>query len=95
MMLINEICRLEEKKTYFLIGYYVVAGIPIQIDIIDKKGSNDSWTARIGCHTDDISVRKIKSIFFTYILSHSSIVMNFVVGHVYQSAKVYRLKLLK
>ncbi|CAF0917013.1 unnamed protein product [Adineta ricciae] len=34
-------------------GYYVAAGIPIEIDVIDLKGS-DKWSARIGCHSDNL-----------------------------------------
>jgi hypothetical protein len=33
----------------------VVAGIPIQIDVLEQKGSK-GWSARIGCHSDDLGV---------------------------------------
>jgi hypothetical protein len=33
----------------------VAAGIPIQIDILGQTGST-GWSARIGCHSDDLGV---------------------------------------
>ena len=38
-----------------VIGYYVVAGIPIQIDVLEQTGQT-GWTARVGCHSDDLGV---------------------------------------
>ncbi len=32
-----------------------MAGIPIQIDVIGQTGSA-GWSARIGCHSDDLGV---------------------------------------
>jgi hypothetical protein len=37
----------------FRLGYYVAAGIPIQIDIEKQEGVT-GWCARIGCHSDDL-----------------------------------------
>ncbi|CAF3368235.1 unnamed protein product [Rotaria socialis] len=34
-------------------GYYVAAGIPIQIDVLEQKGA-PGWSARVGCHSDDL-----------------------------------------
>ncbi|CAF1025581.1 unnamed protein product [Didymodactylos carnosus] len=33
-------------------GFYVVAGVPIQIEVQD--GNPDGWQVRIGCHNDDL-----------------------------------------
>ena len=38
-----------------------MAGIPIQIDILDETGEK-GWTARIGCHSDDLGVSCTHSI---------------------------------
>jgi len=38
---------------FFFLGYYVAAGTPIQIDIVAQQGAT-GWTARIGCHSDDL-----------------------------------------
>ncbi len=45
----------EVSFIYFFLGYYVVAGIPIQIDIVEQRGPT-GWSARIGCHSDDLGV---------------------------------------
>ena len=37
------------------IGYYVAAGIPIRIDILGQR-ETAGWSARIGCHSDDLKV---------------------------------------
>ncbi len=37
----------------FHTGYYVAAGIPIQIDVVRQDGAS-GWSARIGCHSDDL-----------------------------------------
>jgi hypothetical protein len=37
------------------LGYYVAAGIPIQIDVLEQIGAT-GWSARIGCHSDDLVV---------------------------------------
>jgi hypothetical protein len=42
---------------FFLIGYYVAAGILIQIDIVQQEGTT-GWCARIGCHSDCIKNSK-------------------------------------
>lgn len=34
----------------------MVAGIPIQIDVLGQTGPK-GWSARIGCHSDDLGVR--------------------------------------
>lgn len=47
------------------LGYYVVAGIPIQIDVLDQKGEK-GWSARIGCHSDDLGVSKQISFTSTH-----------------------------
>jgi hypothetical protein len=44
----------------------VAAGIPIQIDIIGQTGSK-GWSARIGCHSDDLEVCLI-SLLLLYAL---------------------------
>ena len=49
-------------RSRFFPGYYVAAGIPIQIDVLEQLGAN-RWSARIGCHSDDLGV-----CFFTRII---------------------------
>jgi hypothetical protein len=66
------------------LGYYVVAGIPIQIDVLEQIGAN-GWSARIGCHSDDLGVRSV-NCFRVSMLNNRSIhrtVMNCVDGLVY------------
>jgi hypothetical protein len=71
-----------------------VAGIPIQIDVLEQKGAA-GWSARIGCHSDDLGVYfilviKIKKYFF-----ENRIVMNFVDGHVFRYVNHYLIKEFK
>ncbi len=33
----------------------MAAGIPIQIDVLEQKGSA-GWSVRVGCHSDDLGV---------------------------------------
>lgn len=58
----------ENVCTHFSyrIGHYVAAGIPIQIDVIEETGA-PGWSARIGCHTDDLNVSlKHRKLFYFY-----------------------------
>ena len=64
-LVINNIDE-TQKNWCFLLGYYVAAGIPIEIDVIDLKGS-DKWSARIGCHSDNLGVRSVYD-FLDYVL---------------------------
>ncbi|CAF3004510.1 unnamed protein product [Rotaria sp. Silwood2] len=53
-ILTNVQCHIESKANeWYCTGYYVAAGIPIQIDILEQKGPT-GWSARIGCHSDDL-----------------------------------------
>lgn len=48
------LCTVEASaREWFCTGYYVAAGTTVQIDIIESQGAN-GWSARIGCHSDDI-----------------------------------------
>ncbi|CAF4569935.1 unnamed protein product [Rotaria sp. Silwood2] len=38
---------------FTFLGYYVAAGIPIKIDIVEQVGAT-GWSARIGCHSDNL-----------------------------------------
>jgi hypothetical protein len=40
----------------------VVAGIPIQIDVSEQTEPK-GWSARIGCHSDDLGVCLMISLF--------------------------------
>lgn len=76
----------------------MVAGIPIQIDVLGQTGTK-GWSARIGCHSDDLCVRMqirffVDSMHRTYMFD-CRIVMNFVVGHAFQYVNLYRVKPFK
>ncbi|CAF1139191.1 unnamed protein product [Rotaria sp. Silwood1] len=47
----------------FLLGYYVAAGISIQIDVLEQVGAT-GWSARIGYHSDDLEVCLLTRIAF-------------------------------
>ncbi|CAF3700216.1 unnamed protein product [Rotaria socialis] len=50
----NVECHIESNSSeWFSTGYYVAAGIPIQIDVLQRIGAS-GWLARIGCHSDDL-----------------------------------------
>ena len=38
-----------------LLGYYVAAHIPIEINVLEQVGACE-WSVQIGCHTDDLIV---------------------------------------
>jgi len=50
---------LEEVRIYSnhqsLLGYYVAAHIPIEINVLEQVGACE-WSVQIGCHTDDLIV---------------------------------------
>ncbi|CAF1376311.1 unnamed protein product [Rotaria sordida] len=47
-------CHIQSNfSDWFSTGYYVAAGIPIQIEVLNQVGAT-GWSARIGCHTDDL-----------------------------------------
>jgi len=48
------VCTVESSaRQWFCTGYYVAAGITIQVNIVDSQGAK-GWSARIGCHSDDL-----------------------------------------
>jgi len=50
----NASCTIKSTtKEWHCTGYYVAAGIPIQIDVVQQEGIT-GWSARIGCHSDDL-----------------------------------------
>lgn len=59
----------------FSLGYYVAAGTTIQIDIVEQQGTT-GWSARIGCHSDDIKYsneyRRWNSISIVKTLTNES-----------------------
>ncbi|CAF0735671.1 unnamed protein product [Adineta ricciae] len=76
--------RVESKASeWYCTGYYVVAGIPIQIDVLDQQGSS-GWSARIGCHSDDLGncdeLRRWPCISICKPLSSGRIQMNSAFG---------------
>lgn len=50
----------------------MAAGIPIQIDVVEQVGTT-GWSARVGCHSDDLMV-SIRSRFFVSITSATIII---------------------
>lgn len=77
----------DVRKKLFVIfsGYYVAAGTPVQINVLQIVGPA-GWKARIGCHSDSLNVHfetfLLKSII--KICCFSRIVMNFVDGHAFR-----------
>jgi hypothetical protein len=67
----------------------VAAGIPIQIDVLEQVGTA-GWSARIGCHTDDLGVCLHVNIVFhsTVINILIRVVTNFVDGHAFLFANL-------
>ena len=55
-ILVLDRIRLEYRSICDL-GYYVIAGIPIRIEVVEQNGAS-GWSARIGCHSDDLGVRE-------------------------------------
>ncbi|CAF3768377.1 unnamed protein product [Rotaria sp. Silwood1] len=48
------ICHMESNvKEWYCTGYYVAAGITIQIDLVEQEGAT-GWSAHIGCHSDNL-----------------------------------------
>lgn len=43
----------SNTSEWYCTGYYVGAGIPIQIDVVEQQGASD-WCVRVGCHSDDL-----------------------------------------
>lgn len=72
----------------------MAAGIPIQIDVLAQTGPK-GWSARIGCHSDDLCVRMEIEGFLKSLVFECRIVMNFVDGHAFQSVNHYPIKRIK
>ncbi|CAF1012677.1 unnamed protein product [Rotaria sp. Silwood1] len=50
----------SKASEWYCTGYYVTAGIPIQIDVLEQVGAT-RWSVRIGCHSDDLGVCEIRN----------------------------------
>ncbi|CAF4444136.1 unnamed protein product, partial [Rotaria magnacalcarata] len=50
----NVIFHIESNANeWYCTGYYAVAGIPIQIDVLECMGAM-GWSVRVGCHSDHL-----------------------------------------
>ncbi|CAF1503058.1 unnamed protein product [Adineta steineri] len=80
----NVQCHIESKANeWYCTGYYVAAGVPIQIDVLDQSGAT-GWSARVGCHSDDLGncdeLRRWPCISIRKPLSDKTIQMNSAFG---------------
>ncbi|CAF0877594.1 unnamed protein product [Rotaria sordida] len=73
----------SKANEWYCTGYYVAAGIPIQINVLEHGGAT-GWSARIGCHSDDLrnsnELRRWSCISICKPLSGTSIRMNSAFG---------------